>query len=83
VVLTKPLDILQEIIDRDGDCEDFAGPAVCKRCPLGNKTVDGRRVNCMDFLRITEQMTSEQIEEIYKQAAQEELFRIELEEILK
>jgi len=81
VTLDK-IGILQEIVDRNGDCSDFAGPAVCKRCPLGNKRIEDRRVNCMDYLKITEELTTDQVEEIYKNAAQEEIFTLELEDIL-
>lgn len=71
--------ILQEIIDRYGDCEGFANPAICKRCPLGNKKVGGRKVNCMDYLNITEEMTEDEVCELYQKTAEDELFRIELE----
>ena len=75
--------ILQEIIDRHGDCEGFANPAICKRCPLGNKQVNGRKVNCMDFLKInTLEMTEEEVFDKYEKAAEDELFRIEMEELL-
>lgn len=74
--------ILQEIIDRYGDCNEFATPAICKRCPLGNKRIEGRRVNCMDFLKITEEMQDEEICEIYQKAAEDELFSLELEDHL-
>jgi hypothetical protein len=76
------VEILQEIIDRHGDCEGFAQPAICKRCPLGSKQVNGRRVNCMDYLKITPEMTEEEKGEKYEQAAADELFRIEMEEVL-
>jgi hypothetical protein len=71
--------ILQEVIDRHGDCEGFASPAICKRCPLGNKQVNGHKVNCMDYLNINSEMTEEEIADIYEEAAAEELFRIEFE----
>ncbi len=76
------VEILQEIIDRHGDCEGFAGPAICKRCPLGNKQVNGRRVNCMDYLKITSEMTEDEVYDKYEKAAEEELFQIEMENIL-
>lgn len=76
------VEILQEIIDRHGDCEGFAVPAICKRCPLGNKQVNGRRVNCMDYLKITQEMTEEEVYDKYEKAAEDELFRIEMEEVL-
>lgn len=75
--------ILQEIIDRHGDCEGFAKPAICKRCPLGNKQVEGRKVNCLDYLKIdTMTMTEEEVFDKYEQAAADELFQIEMEEVL-
>lgn len=76
------LKILQEIVDRHGNCEGFAKPAICKRCPLGNKIVKGRKVNCMDFLNITEEMTDDEVCDKYENAASEEIFKIQLEEIL-
>lgn len=82
-MLTDPKEILQEIITQDGDCSGIAGPAVCKRCPLGGKRVDGRRLNCMDYLNIQHEMPEEEMLEIYKKAAQEELFTVELEELLE
>lgn len=81
-MLTDPKLILQEVIDQDGDCSDFACPAVCKRCPLGSKRIDGRRVNCMDYLNVDIELPEEVKRDIYKKAAEEELFTIELEEIL-
>lgn len=81
-MLTNKIEILQEIVDRDGDCDTFAVPAICKRCPLGNKIVNGRKANCMDFLNISIDMASEQVDEIYKKAAEEEIFAINLEEHL-
>ena len=74
--------ILQEIVDRHGDCEDFAKPAICKRCPLGNKQRDGRRVNCMDYLNIHPDMSTEEILAKYEDAATEELFKIEMDAAL-
>jgi hypothetical protein len=74
--------ILQEIIDRHGDCEDFAKPAICKRCPLGNKQIDGRRVNCMDYLKINQDMTLDEILSKYEDAAADELFNMGIEEVL-
>lgn len=75
-----PVSILQEVIDRDGDCEGLAGPAVCSRCPLGTKTVNGRRVNCMDYLKLVPgELTREEQSDIYKKAAEDELFTIEME----
>lgn len=76
------VEILQEIIDRHGDCEGFANPAICKRCPLGNKQVNGRKVNCMDYLEITHEMTEDEVLDKYEEAAAEELFRIEMESLL-
>jgi hypothetical protein len=76
------VEILQEVIDRHGDCEGFASPAVCKRCPLGNKQTNDRKVNCMDYLKITAEMTEDEICDKYEQAAADELFRIEMEELL-
>ena len=74
--------ILQEIIDRNGDCEDFAKPAICKRCPLGNKQIDGRRVNCMDYLNINPDMSIEEVLTKYEDAAADELFNMGIEEAL-
>lgn len=81
-MLEDKVAILQEIIDRHGDCEDFAQPAVCKRCPLGNKQINGRRVNCMDYLNIRPEMSLEEILDRYEDAAADELFSIEMEEAL-
>jgi len=81
-MMEDKVEILQEIIDRHGDCEDFAKPAICKRCPLGNKQKEGRRVNCMDYLNIRDDMTVEEVLEKYEDAAAEELFRIQMEEAL-
>lgn len=76
------VEILQEIIDRHGDCEGFANPAICKRCPLGNKRVNGRKVNCMDYLNITPEMTQDETFDVYEKAAEDELFQIEFETAL-
>lgn len=76
-----PLVILQEVIDRDGDCEGFANPSICKRCPLGNKKVNGHRVNCVDYLNAGN-MDPETAKEVYVNAAKEEIFAIELEALL-
>ena len=74
--------ILQEIIDRRGDCEGFANPAICKRCPLGTKQINGRKVNSMDFLKINQEMTEDEVFDKYEKAAEEELFSLEMEELL-
>jgi len=78
-MIEDKVEILQEVIDRHGDCEGFACPAICKRCPLGSKIVNGHRVNCMDFLNINAEMTEEEIADIYVDAAANELFNIEIE----
>ena len=70
--------ILERIIEHHGDCELFAGPAICKRCPLGNKRIDGERVSCVDYLNV-DQMTTEEADEVYLTAANDELFTIQLE----
>jgi hypothetical protein len=75
--------ILQEIIDRHGDCEDFAQPSICKKCPLGNKRINDRKMNCMDYLKINESHTEDEICDIYEKAAEDELFYIELEKALE
>ncbi len=76
-----PVAILQEVIDRDGDCEGFANPSVCKRCPLGNKRIDGHRVSCVDYLKANT-MDPERAKEVYVNAAKEEILAIELENLL-
>lgn len=78
-MLKDEVAILQEIIDNDGDCDGFANPAICKRCPLGNKQVNGRRVNCMDYLGVHPLMEDDLLREKYIKAAEDELFRIEME----
>lgn len=79
-----PVQILQEIVDRHGDCEGFANPAICKQCPLGNKrNADGHRVNCMDYLGIdTSEMSQDEICDKYEQAAADELMNIEMDALL-
>lgn len=81
-MLEDKVAILQEIIDRGGDCEGFANPSICKRCPLGNKRVEGRKVNCMDYLGVTPETPPEEVYDTYEKAAEEELFRLEFEEAL-
>lgn len=81
-MLENKIAILQEIIDRAGDCSDIACPAVCKKCPLGNKLINGRKVNCMDYLNVTPDMSSDEISEKYAKAAEDELFQIEIETVL-
>ena len=85
-MLTDPVAILQEIIDQDGDCESWATPTVCKRCPLGGKRIDGRRLNCQDYINRQRSLagkTVEEVREAYVSAAEEELFAIELESHLE
>jgi hypothetical protein len=80
-----PAAILQTIIEHEGSCE-WASPAICKRCPLGNKRVNGRRVNCWDYVRSLCSVNygdAERIAETYKACAEEELFTLELEQALK
>jgi hypothetical protein len=75
-----PVDILEAIIEADGNCNDFANPSVCKRCPLGNKRVEGKRVNCMEYVGCQVGIDSfDDINEKYKNAANDELFTIQLE----
>lgn len=82
-MIEDPLKILQEIIDRHGDCEGLAGPAVCKRCPLGNKKKpDGNKMNCMDYLGVGWEMDEDERSEIYERAAADELLNIEFDRIL-
>lgn len=81
-MVEEKIAILQEIIDHYGDCTSFAKPSICKRCPLGNKRVNERKVNCMDFLNVTEEMTEDDICDLYQKAAEEELFKMELESFL-
>lgn len=86
-MLTDPSEILEEIIEQDGECERWASPAVCKRCPLGNKRVDGRRMSCADFLKHRYNVDFDKNDSVvnaaYKMAAEEELFAIELEKALE
>lgn len=85
-MLTDPVAILQEIIDQDGSCEDLACATVCKRCPLGGKRLDGKRLSCDDYIRLhhnIDNMLREEVDTIYKTAAEEELFAIELEKLLE
>lgn len=81
-MLTKKQDILQAIVDHLGDCSLFTRPEICSLCPLGNKVVNGRRVNCMDYLKITPERAEEDIQDVYEKAAEEELFELALEEHL-
>lgn len=75
-------EILQKIIDHLGDCDLFTTPDICKRCPLGNKRVNGRRVNCMDYLKVNEEMNHDQICDVYLDAAEKELCDVEFEKML-
>ena len=81
-MFSKKQEILQAIIDHTGDCDLFTNPAICKRCPLGNKRVEGRRVNCLDYLKIDRQLEHNEVCDIYEKAAEEELFLMSLEEVL-
>lgn len=84
-----PKAILQEIIDQDGECQHWATPAICKICPLGRKRIDGQqRLNCMDYVAwkrpdIVKTGADDLIAEAYKEIAEEELFAMELEEVLE
>lgn len=80
-MILDPVKILEEIVEREGDCDGLAGPATCKRCPLGNKSIDNKRVNCVEYVKALN-ASSEEANKIYKDAAQEELFAIELEKHL-
>jgi hypothetical protein len=85
-MITDPVAILEKIVEENGDCEEWAGPPSCKKCPLGGKRVDGRRLSCMDYLDQLygiHQKTQDEVKAIYKRAAEEELFTIQLEELLE
>jgi hypothetical protein len=83
-MVLDPEAILQAIIDRNGDCEGFTTPALCKRCPLGNKrNAKGDRVNCLDYLAIDPSvLTEDELFDKYEQAAAEELLNIQMDNLL-
>lgn len=82
-MILDPVNILQEIIDRHGDCEGFRNPAICKRCPLGNKIVNGRKMNCMDYLGVDpSEKTEDEICDVYERAAADELMNIQMDALL-
>lgn len=82
-MVKDPVEILQKIVESLGDCESFTRNEICKLCPLGNKIVNGRKVNCADYLKVRHsEMTEDEIMDIYEKAAAEELLNIQMDNLL-
>lgn len=83
-LMTDPEAILQRIIDDNGDCDSWATPETCKNCPLGNKQLDGKKVNCLDYLGINLfRHAGQDAAALYKRAAEDELFNLKFNGILE
>ena len=83
--MDDPVAILQKIIDEGGSC-DWADSEVCKNCPLGKKLLGSRRINCLDYVLGPEERqipSREEVDASYLRVAEEELFQLELENLLK
>lgn len=77
------MSILKKIIDSEGSCTQWAGPAVCKVCPLSKlrKKEDGTYLSCVEALGV-ENMTEEEADAKYKEVASRILLDEAIDEIL-
>lgn len=75
--------ILHKIIENDGSCTQWAGPEVCRQCPLAKlrKKDDGTYLSCIEALGVQE-MTEEEADARYKEVASRILLDETVDEIL-
>jgi hypothetical protein len=75
--------ILHKIVENDGSCTHWAGPEVCKQCPLSKlrKKPDGTYLSCVEALGV-EDMTEEEADSRYKEVASRLLLDEAIDEIL-
>lgn len=79
------LEVLQKIIEWEGDCSKGADPTVCKYCPLGNKKIQDKKLNCLDYLGLHNDALeghNDIVASKTKQAAEEELFNLKMDILL-
>lgn len=76
-------DILKKIIEADGSCTQWAGPAICKQCPLSKlrQKPNGTFYSCVEALGVQE-MTEEESDARYKNVAIRMLLDEAIDEIL-
>lgn len=75
--------ILNKIIENEGSCTQWAGPAVCRQCPMSKlrKKEDGTYLSCVEALGI-ENMTEEEADARYKEVAERILLDEAIDKIL-
>ena len=75
--------LLQSIIDNDGECIDMAITLDCKDCPISKMAnrSDGSRLSCVSVVQATDSSTSS-LNAKYKNLAEKLLIDLEIEEIL-
>ena len=79
----KQLNILQGIVAHHGDCNNMSSPSPCHDCPLGQKIVNGQHLSCVGYLGITTYSSEEDVNALIKDAAEEELFNLQLQVALQ
>lgn len=75
--------ILKQIIASDGSCTKWAGPTVCKQCPMSKlkQKEDGHFLSCIEALGVSE-MSEEDADARYKEVATRLLLDEAIDEIL-
>ncbi len=76
-------DILQTIVDNDGSCTKWANKSICSRCPMSRlkKRKDGGYYSCFEAI-CTSELTEEEADRKYKEAAIRLLQDIGIEDML-
>lgn len=84
MILETMSNILKKIIEENGSCTLWAGPAICQQCPLSKlkQKEDGHYLSCVEALGIND-MTEEEADAKYKDVATRLLLDEAIEEILK
>ena len=79
----KEKDILQKIIDEEGNC-CWAKPDICEQCPLSKlkKRDDGSYYSCVEAVRAEDIETEEDMDARYKEIATRILLDMSVEEFL-
>ena len=75
--------ILNQIIEAEGSCTQWASPSICKFCPLSKlrQKPNGTNLSCIEALRV-QNMTEEEADAKYKEVATRLLLDEAIDEIL-
>ena len=80
----KKMDILNKLVESDGNCDKWAKPSICRKCPLSKlkKKPSGDYLSCIEAIGAESLATEEEMNLRYKEVASRILLDETIDDIL-